>query len=214
VSKQIEQADPKISEQENKKGGISGLVSGLFKPDDDNEEKAEAPEQVAMAAKSAEPASPKPVTNTVPGQSDYERGLAYTYGDGVPQNYDNAFKLFESAAKFGHASAQYQLALAYANGYGVTRNPSAAFEWYEKAARQGLTIAQRSLGNAYLNGEGVTPNKALAYAWYSILADQGNVMDIHRRDSIKKQLTESEIQESESLKKQLSASLSTASSTF
>ena len=199
------------TENENKKGGVFGMVTGLF--DSDDEEPEPTPAQVT-AAKPAEPAATKPVVNKVPGQSDYERGLAYSYGDGVPQNYGNAFKLFESAAKLGHASAQYQLALAYANGHGVTGNPEAAVEWYEKAARQGLTIAQRSLGNAYLSGNGVPANKALAYAWFSILADQGNVLDIHRRDTIRKQLTDAEIRESESLKKQLSSSLSTASTTF
>lgn len=208
ANNQIEQ--PTTTEKENKKGGVFDLVTGLF--DSDDEEIAEAPAQVA-AAKPVEPATTKPVINKVPGQSDYERGLAYSYGDGVPQNYGNAFKLFESAAKLGHASAQYQLAMAYANGHGVTRNPAAAVEWYEKAARQGLAIAQRSLGNAYLSGNGVPANKALAFAWYSILADQGNVLDVHRRDTIKKQLTDAEILESESLKKQLSASLSTASTT-
>lgn len=213
VNDQTAQTEMPIPEQESEKSGISGLVSGLFKSDNETiEEKTEAPTQAA--AKPSASVTPRQTTSSVPGQSDYERGLAYTYGDGVPQNLENAFKLFESAASLGHASAQYQLALAYTNGQGVTRNPSAAFEWYEKSARQGLAIAQRSLGNAYLNGEGVTPNKALAYAWYSILADQGNVMDIHRRDSVKKQLSESEIQESENLKRQLSASLSTASSTF
>jgi TPR repeat protein len=206
---------PPLPEQEDKKAGMSELVSGLFKPDEETEETDNPPAQVATAPEPATaPAAPKPETGTVPGQKDYERGLAYTYGDGVPQNYNNAFRLFESAASLGHASAQYQLALAYANGHGVPINPSAAIEWYEKAARQGLAIAQRSLGNAYLNGVGVTPNKALAYAWYSILAEQGNVLDIHRRDSIKNQLTEAEIRESENLKKQLSASLSTASRTF
>src|SRR5690606_10003276 len=188
-----------------------GMVTGLFNSDD--EEPEPAPAQVT-AAKPAETAATKPVANKVPGQSDYERGLAYSYGDGVPQNYGNAFKLFESAARLGHVSAQYQLALADANGHGVARDPEAAVEWYEKAARQGLAIAQRSLGNAYLSGNGVPANKALAYAWYSILADQGNVLDIHRRDTIKEQLTDAEIRESENLKKQLSSSLSTASMTF
>ena len=213
-SDQIKQTETAITEKESEKGGISGLVSGLFKSEDDVEEKVDAPAQTVATTRPDATVTPRQITSTVPGQSDYERGLAYSYGDGVPQNHENAFKLFESAANLGHASAQYQIALAYTNGHGVTRNPSAAFEWYEKAARQGLTIAQRSLGNAYLNGEGVTPNKALAYAWYSILADQGNVMDIHRRDSIKNQLSESEIRESENLKQQLSASLSTASNTF
>lgn len=215
IDHSAEQSIATTSEKEDEKGGVFGFVGGLFKSDDDEDEIAEAATSNTQAAVSApEPASPKPITNTIPGQSDYERGLAYTYGEGVPQNYHNAFKLFESAARLGHASAQYQLALAYANGYGVTKNPAAAVEWYEKAARQGLPIAQRSLGNAYLNGDGVQPNKPLAFAWYSLLADQGNVLDIHRRDTLKKQLTEAEIQESESLKKQLSASLSTASTTF
>ena len=201
-------------ETEDEKGGIFGFVGGLFSSEEDEETAAAPAGNSPPAGSTPEPAKPKPAAITIPGQNDYERGLAYAYGEGVPQNHNNAFKLFESAASQGHASAQYQLAMAYANGQGVTKNTAAAVEWYEKAARQGLTIAQRSLGNAYLNGDGVPPNRPLAFAWYSLLADQGNVLDIHRRDTLKKQLTEAEIQESESLKKQLSASLSTASTTF
>ncbi|OGT73873.1 MAG: hypothetical protein A2W76_03975 [Gammaproteobacteria bacterium RIFCSPLOWO2_12_47_11] len=215
VDRSAEQSITTTTETEDDKDGLFGFVGGLFKSDDDEDEIAEATTGNTQAvAGMPEPASTKPITISIPGQSDYERGSAYTYGEGVPQNYNNAFKLFENAAMLGHASAQYQLALAYANGHGVAKNLPAAVEWYEKAARQGLTIAQRSLGNVYLNGDGVQPNRPLAFAWYSLLAEQGNVLDIHRRDSLREQLTDAEIQESESLKKQLSASLSTASSTF
>ncbi len=214
VDRSAEQSIATTPEKEDEKGGVFGFVGGLFKSDDENEIAEATTSNTQAAVSTPETASPKPITISIPGQSDYERGLAYTYGEGVPQNYNNAFKLFESAARLGHASAQYQLALAYTNGYGVAKNPPTAVEWYEKAARQGLPIAQRSLGNVYLNGDGVQPNKPLAFAWYSLLADQGNVLDIHRRDTLKKQLTDAEIRESENLKKQLSASLSTASTTF
>lgn len=214
VERSAEQSITTTTETEDDKDSVFGFVAGLFKSDDDEEDTAAATGNTQVAVSTPEPAKPEPAAITIPGQSDYERGLAYAYGEGVPQNYNNAFKLFESAAMLGHASAQYQLALAYANGHGVTKNPPAAVEWYEKAARQGLHIAQRSLGNVYLNGDGVQPNRPLAFAWYSLLAEQGNVLDIHRRDSLREQLTDAEIQESESLKKQLSASLSTASTTF
>ncbi|MGH8119479.1 MAG: tetratricopeptide repeat protein, partial [Gammaproteobacteria bacterium] len=107
--------------------------------------------------------------------------------------------------------AQYQLANAYMNGLGTEKNPEAALAWYEKSARQGYTLAQRTLGSIYLHGDGVQQNKPLALAWYSILSNEGNVLDIHRRDVLKGELTESELQESEKLKQELSAGLPAAS---
>lgn len=157
----------------------------------------------------------EPVTVLTTAQSHYERGLAYSHGDGVPRNDTNAFKYFQSAAAAGHAPAQYQLGMAYNNGQGVEKDMQIAIEWYEKSARQGYAMAQRSLCNIYLNGAaGVPPNKALALAWYNILAGQGKPMDIHRRDVLEKQLTEEDLQEAARLQQQLTAGLSTASTTF
>ena len=55
-----------------------------------------------------------------------------------------------------------------------------------------------------MSGEGIEQNKPLAMAGYDILADRGNVMDVHRRDALKEQLTPDEIDEANILKQRLS----------
>ena len=127
------------------------------------------------------------------------------------QNHETAFQYFKQSAEQGYAPAQYKLGVAYAYGEGVKKDLEQAKIWYKKSAEQGYSIAQRSLGNMYTHGEGIEQNKALGLAWYSILAEQGNVMDIHRRDSLKKELSKSEIEEAERLKKQLSSNIKTSS---
>ena len=75
--------------------------------------------------------------------------------------------------------------------------------WYKKAAKKGYALAQRNLGVMYINGDGVEQNKPLAFAWHSILADSGNVMDVHRRDSLQQQLSEAELEEALAIKASL-----------
>lgn len=201
------------AKQDKKEKGVLGFVKGLFGSDKNEEE----PQQTVAAVDSTDSTpqtSPAEPQLTPPAESDYKRGLAYTYGDGVPQNYITAFKYFQSAALQGYAPAQYELGIVNESGRGTQKNIQEAIEWYKKAAQQGYVMAQRSLGNIYMNGEGVDQNKPLALAWYSILAEKGNVLDIHRRDLLKEQLTGDEIRESEKLKEQLVASLSTTSNSL
>ena len=125
-----------------------------------------------------------------------------------------AFKYFQHSAGLGYVPAQYRLGVAYANGEGTEQDYAEALKWYQKAARQGYAIAQRSLCKMYLEGLGVEQNKPMALAWYSILADTGNVMDTHRRDRLARELTDAQRQEAERLKRELTASITTASSGF
>lgn len=197
----------------NKQEGVFGFMKGLFGSDKKDEEIS----QTIVTEDSVSPdTQTKPVEIQLkpPAESDHERGLAYTYGDGVPQNYTTAFKYFQSAALQGYAPAQFELGVAYESGRGTKKDINTAIEWYEKSAQQGYVMAQRSLGNIYMNGEGINQNRPLALAWYSILAEKGNVLDVHRRDLLKEQLTSEEIRESERLKQQLMADLSTASTIY
>jgi len=146
------------------------------------------------------------------GKSDYEEGLAYAFGDGVPQNDRNAFNLFFSAAVKGYALAQYKVGVAYAYGEGVRQDNRQAAEWYQKAAEQGYTIAQRNLAMMYLDGNGLQQDKVYALAWYKVVASQGNAMDIRRRDMLEKELSENELTQSQELSNQISSRLSTNSS--
>jgi len=183
-----------------------GFFSKLFGKDDNEEDESiVTDEEVEETGLSNDQIS---VDNTEStrgsAKSIYEKGLAYEFGEGVVQSYGTAFEYFEKSAEQNHAPAQYKMGLAYAYGQGTEKDPVAAAEWYQKSAKQGYALAQRTLGTLYMAGDGVEQNKPLALAWYDILADGGNVMDIHRRDSLKEQLTPDEVDEASELKRELS----------
>ncbi len=190
-------------ETEDKRGFFSKLFG---KGDDDEEDESIVTDgEVEEAELSNDQIS---VDNTAStrdsAKSIYEKGLAHEFGEGVVQSYSIAFEYFKKSAEQNYAPAQYKMGLAYAYGQGTEKDPVAAAEWYQKSAKQGYALAQRTLGTLYMGGDGVERNKPLALAWYDILADGGNVMDIHRRDSLKENLTPDEIDKASELKRELS----------
>ena len=103
-----------------------------------------------------------------------DRGVAYYYGNGVKQDYNEAAKWFRKAAEQGHADAQNNLGLAYFNGNGVPQDYNEAVKWYRKAADQGNAYAQNNLGLVYFNGIGVLKNYNEAAKWFRKAADDGH----------------------------------------
>ena len=101
-------------------------------------------------------------------------GYKFMNGNGVPQNYTEAFNYFLKAAENGDADSQERVGYLYYNGYGVTKNPAKAVEWWLKAAEQGDVDAQNSLGCRYFNGDGVQLDYAEAFKWFSMAAEQGD----------------------------------------
>lgn len=102
------------------------------------------------------------------------RGLAYFYGRGVKQDYNEAVKWFRKAADQGCSDAYNNLGLAYYYGNGVQQDYNEAFKWFIKAADQGLPYAQSNVGLCYEYGYGVSKNFSLAESYYRKAADQGN----------------------------------------
>jgi len=196
---------------ENAAEDNQGFFSKFFSSDDKKDEPVEQVANIATVEQVStnEEIEESPLTTA---ESDYKLGISYSYGENVAQNHEIAFQYFKKSAELGYAPAQYKLGVAYAYGEGIDQDIEQATVWYKKSAEQGYTIAQRSLGNMYTNGAGIEQNKPLGLAWYSILAEQGNVMDVHRRDALEKELTEPEIEEAERLKQQLSSNIRTASS--
>jgi TPR repeat protein len=162
-------------------------------------------EQIASIDADEEPTVESNTDTT--GKTEYEQGLAYAFGDGVPQNDRNAFNLFFAAAEKGYALAQYKVGVAFAYGEGVRQDFKQAAEWYHKAAEQGYTIAQRNLAMMYLDGNGIQQDKVHALAWYRVVASQGNAMDIRRRDTLEKELSEIELTQSQELSNQITSRL-------
>ena len=126
-------------------------------------------------------------------------GVAYTNGQGVPQDYARAVKWLRLAADQGVAIAQYSLGLAYASGRGVTQDYAEAMKWYRLAADQGVTDAQCLLGVMYSTGEGVPKDDAQAHMWFNLAAAQGNENGKKGRDLVEQMMTPQQIAQAQEL---------------
>lgn len=129
--------------------------------------------------------------------AQYQLGLRYAMGDGVPRDPAQAVRWYREAAQQGLAPAQYQLGLRYANGDGVERDFAEAVKWYQRAAGQGVAFAQFNLGVRYANGQGVERDPVQAYQWFSLAAQRllGREAEVARqaRDSVRAQLTPEQV---------------------
>ena len=69
--------------------------------------------------------------------TQYNLGVMYDFGQGVPQDYAQAVKWYRLAADQEHVKAQYNLALKYDKGQGVPQDYAEAVKWFRLAADQG-----------------------------------------------------------------------------
>ncbi len=107
--------------------------------------------------------------------AQYDLGIKYYEGSGVPKDYNEAAKWFQKAAERGDSRAQGCLGSMYSSGEGVQQDYVKAAEWFTKAAEQGDAVAQCILGGMYSNGKGVQKNDAKAIKLITKSAEQGYV---------------------------------------
>ena len=107
----------------------------------------------------------RPLAEQGLAEAQYELGVLYGNGQGVPQDYVEAEKWYSRAAEQGLAVAQYELGLMYYQGQGIPRDYAEGVKWLRLAANQGLAEAQFGLGVAYFGGRGVAQDYVLAYMW-------------------------------------------------
>jgi len=91
-------------------------------------------------------------------------GLMYVNGQGVKQDFKEAFKWCQKAAEQGNAIAQYNLGLMYYNGHGVEQNNVIAYAWWDIAATNGNQKApnNKSIVANEMTPEQITKAEALA----------------------------------------------------
>ena len=83
----------------------------------------------------------KPLAEQGHAVAQYNLGLMYDNGDGVPHDYKTAGKWYRLAAEQGYASAQKILGWMYRNGLGVPKDDKTAVKWWALAADQGDAVA-------------------------------------------------------------------------
>jgi len=77
--------------------------------------------------------------------AQYNLGVIYATGEGVPENDALAVKWYRKAADQGDADAQYNLGVMHANGYGLPENNIRAYLWWSMAKTQGHKNAAHNI---------------------------------------------------------------------
>ena len=106
--------------------------------------------------------------------AEFQVGVKYELGAGVPKDPAQAAAWYRKAADQGNPEAEHSLGVLYETGNGVTLDASVAAQLYRKAADQGFAPAQFSLGLCYAHGAGVLQNYTEAVKWYEKAAEQKN----------------------------------------
>ena len=76
--------------------------------------------------------------------AQYNLGVLYGIGRGVPQDYGEAVKWWHKAAEQGYAPAQALLGAMYKNGKGVPQDCVQALMWFNLSAAQGQGNAAKA----------------------------------------------------------------------
>ena len=108
----------------------------------------------------------KPLAEQGHARAQFNLGVMYANGDGVPQDYREMARWFHMAAEQGHAEAQFNLGTMYDNGNGVPEEDDEAVKWYRMAAEQGHAEAQFNLGVMCATGRGAPQDDGEAATAY------------------------------------------------
>ena len=109
--------------------------------------------------------------------AQYNLGVMYDNGKGVPENDVEAVKWFRKAAEKGYAYAQFNLGNMYANGEGVP--VPEIIPWFSE--------------------EGAPNNNTRAYVWWSMAKTQGNAKAASNIDRLKPKMTPQQIADGQAL---------------
>ena len=141
--------------------------------------------------------------------AQYDLGVMYANGLGVPEDDAKAVRWLRLAAGQGYGAAQFTLGLWYDHGLGVPQDDIEAVRWYRLAADQGDAGAQSNLAIMYENGKGVPQDYVQAHIWYNLAASR--MAGGHRqhavdgRDRVAGQMNPTQIAEAQRLAREWDA---------
>ena len=141
----------------------------------------------------------RPLAEQGNADAQFNLGVMYYKGRGVPKNHKTAVKWYTLAAEQGNASAQFYLGVMYRRGKGVPKNYKTALKWYTLAAEQGHAFAQFGLGIMYDHGQGVPQDPVYAHMWMQIAEASGYENASKNRNIVAKQMTATQIEKAQKL---------------
>lgn len=89
----------------------------------------------------------RPLASNGDARAQFNLGVMYANGRGVPQDYKEAVKWYRLAADQGNAIAQSSLGVRYANGQGVVSSRVAAYALYNVSAASDPSDENRAAGH-------------------------------------------------------------------
>jgi uncharacterized protein len=141
----------------------------------------------------------RPLAEQGDALAQYNLGMLYRKGRGVPQDDVQARQWYAKAAAQGQAKAQFNLGTLYFNGEGVPKDYQQALRWFRLAADQGEALAQTKIAIMYDDGQGVAHDIVQAYKWYSLAATNGDKPAAELRNTIANQMTPAQIAKAQKL---------------
>jgi len=104
-------------------------------------------------------------------EAQYDLGLLYAKGFGVPRDLTVAQQWYETAAAKGNTQAEFSLGQMYAKGWGIPRDEASALAWLDAADGNQSTTDFTWMP---IEGYGQEPDYAKAAYWYRLAADKGH----------------------------------------
>ena len=146
----------------------------------------------------------RPLADQGNAPAQFNLGIAYQRGEGVPQDFEQALKWYRLSADQGYARAQFNLAVMYHRGEGVPQNFEQAATWYREAAERGEANAQFNLAGMFVNGRGVPKDYVQAAKWYDLAAshytnaeEASRFKALRNRDHLAEKMTPAQIAEAQ-----------------
>lgn len=115
----------------------------------------------------------QPLAEQGDAASQFNLGLMYDTGRGVPEDDATAVNWYRQAAEQQYAKAQFSLGAMYQRGDGVAQDFAQAAKWFRLAADQRNAKARYQLAYMYERGEGVPRDRKEGVKLFNQAAEQG-----------------------------------------
>lgn len=141
-------------------------------------------------------------------EDQYNLGMRYERGIGVPQSYPEAVRWYRLAAMHDYPDALYKLCEMSERGQGLPQDYQEALRWCGLAADHGHGHAMFMLGRLYHNAHGVPMDVVRAHMWYNLATAHGYDEGKRWRDRLADEMTPSQIAEAQKLAREWSVRMS------
>ena len=150
------------------------------------------------------------LANTEKGTAEdqYQVGMRYERGVGVPQSYLEAVRWYRLAAMQGYRDGQYKLCEMSEQGQGLPQDYQEALRWCGLAADQGHGRAMFILGRLYHTAHGVPHDVVRAHMWYNLAAAHGYDDGKKWRDRLADEMSPSQVAEAQKLAREWNVRMS------